>query len=554
MRLFSILALLLVLALGLDKTIAEENYTDTTEEENSGLSRENLTVAIHHGQNLSTYTPSDVVKNFHNLPHLDSNAMVVPNPTFKGGNDPDTDEYAMTVVGFPVIFFCIGIIALLLLQLGILGYMNWLVPPLGPSEENEDAGSSEIAIWTHKVEVSRKMWVIYFFIALGVAVFGNHIMFYGDDLYNQGYADISGSLTIMEDMVHSIGRSSENIANAFVAVEGYIVSAASSCPAMGTPDIAELIDNEHEALSEMNFNTELIREAVVAAHEDLDYYNSKKGGLIWTFYAVCLAVLCCFVGAFITKQSFYMNISIIVSQVIMVGLIALCSVEMAFMMMLGDFCMNPTEAVIDTLDGEDILQRTATFYSRCQGDEGNGDNFIHRALATCYEKRRQLGRALQILYMPPGMLTPDIPRNPDVPVCERYTIDKNVQNSFYELQALAPDFQGIAASISCEQLHPRWRLTFEVAVCENTILGILALWWSQIITVTGLFLTSITASVMMLYFDRFWDIAGTNKEKVDSLTSGGADEYAVESDTTESNPVSLGTRSDGYTPVASTAV
>merc|ERR1711998_749806 len=273
-------------------------------------------------------------------------------------------------------------------------------------------------------------------------------------------------------------------------------------PAMGTPEIQELIDNEHEALQEMNYNTEVIREAVIDAHEDLDFYNSKKAALIYTFYSVCMAVLLCFVGAFITKQSFYMNISIIVSQVIMVGLIALCSIEMAFMIMLGDFCMEPTESVIDSLDGEDILQRTATFYSRCSGDQGNGDNFIHRALATSYEKRRQLGRALQILYMPPRMLADDIPRDPDVPICERYTIDKNVQDSFYELQALAPDFQGIAASIS--------------------------------------------ASVMMLYFDRFWDIAGTNKEKVDSLTSGGADEFAVESDTTESNPVSMGTRSDGY--------
>jgi hypothetical protein len=57
------------------------------------------------------------------------------------------------------------------------------------------------------------------------------------------------------------------------------------------------------------------------------------------------------------------------------------------------------------------------------------------------------------------------------------------------------------------------------------------------------------------YFDIFWDIAGTNKEKVDSLTAGdNSDPYAVESDTTESNPVSMGTRSDGYTPVASTTV
>lgn len=541
--------------LGLGLVSCEENYTTTTAAEDAGLTQQNLTDLLLTGGNLSAYEPSGIVKGFHGLPHLDKNAIAVKDPKFKSGNDPEKDEYNKSLIGFPTIFFCLGAIALILLQLGILGYMDWLVPSLGPQAENEDAGSSEIALWTHKVEMSRKMWVIYFFVALGIAVFGNHIMFYGDDLYNKGFNELSDSLKILTNMVNTIGTSSAAIGTAFVYVEEMALASASTCPQMGSPLIAELIDNEEEALSEMNFNTEVIKEAVVEAHEDLLFYNSKKGALLWTFYSVCLSVSLCFVAAFITKQSFYMNISIIVSQIIMIGLMALCSIEMAFMMGLGDFCMDPTGSVIDSLDGEDILQRTAKFYSICDGNQGDGDNFIHRALAQAYEKRRQLGRALQILYMPVGKLSSDIPRNPDIPVCERYTIDKNVQNAFYALQALAPDFQGIAASVACDQLHPRWRLTFEVAVCKNTLLGILALWWSQIITTAGLFLTSIAASVMMLYFDDFWDIAGTNKEKVESLTAGeGIDPYAVESDTTESNPASMGTRSDGYTPVASTAV
>lgn len=548
------LVVLIFLILGLAHGTTEMNNTDTDDMEDIGLVQQNLTVILDHGHNLSDYSPSDVVVSFHNCPHLDSNAQVVEDPVFRSGNDPEKETYYTTLIGYPLIWFFVGIIALIFLQLGILGYMDWLVPKLGPQDENEDAGSSEIALWTHKVEVSRRMWVIYFFVSLGVATFGNHIMFYGDDLYTKGFNDLSESLRIMTDMVNTIGESSASIGTAFTYVESMALASSATCPQMGLPSIQELIDHEEEALIDMNFNTELIKEAVVDAHEDLLFYNSKKAALIWTFYAVCLATIIAFIAAFVTKQSFYMNISIIVSQVIMLGLMALCCVEMAFMIGLGDFCMDPTGSVVASLEGEDILQRTARFYSVCDGSVGNGDNFIHRSLATAYEKRRQLGRALQILYMPEGKLSEDIPRDPDVPVCERYTIDKNVQNAFYALQDLASDFQGIADSISCEQLNPRWRLTFEVAICQNTLLGVLALWWSQIITVMGLFLTSISASIMMLYFDRFWDIAGTNKEKVDSLTTGDADPYAVESDTTESNPVSFGTRSDGYTPVASTTV
>jgi len=277
MRFFSFhLLAALVLLLGVPSVRCEENYTTTTAAEDAGLSQKNLTDILLTNGNLSTYEPSAVVRGFHNLPHLDKNAIAVNDPHFKAGNDPDKDEYNKSLIGFPTIFFILGLIALVLLQLGILGYMDWLVPPLGPQEENEDAGSSEIALWTHKVEMSRKMWVIYFFIALGIAVFGNHIMFYGDDLYNKGFQELSDSLQILTNMVNTIGSSSAAIGTAFQFVEQKALDSASTCPQMGLPSIAELIDNEEEALSEMNFNTEVIKEAVVDAHEDLIYYNSKK--------------------------------------------------------------------------------------------------------------------------------------------------------------------------------------------------------------------------------------------------------------------------------------
>jgi len=516
----------------------------------------NFTAILH--SNLTDYKPSGIVLAFHNLPHWENPRPGIikqsEDPVFKTGSDPKAHDYYLSLVGFPTLLFCIGILALLFLQLGMLGYMDWAVPKMGPIEENEDAGQSEIALWTHKVEMSRKMWVIYFFIALLIGFFGNNIMFYGDDLFNKGFVVVTDSLNTMATMVNNIGSASDNIKHAFQEVETLAQASATTCPLMSTPEIKLLINNEYAALSDMSFNTEVIREAVVNATKQLNYFNHKKQLILWIFYGLSLGTLLCFVGCFFTKQSFYMNISIIVCQIVMIGLLGLCTFELIFMMGLGDFCMNPTMSVVDGLDGQDILQRTAKFYSQCSGATGDGDNFIHRSLADAYEKRRQLGRALQILYMPTGMLTADIPRIPDVPVCQPHTIDKNVQRAFYALQALAPDFQGIASSVACENLHARWRLTFEVALCSDTLYGVFSLWWAQIITTAGLFLTSIAASIMMLYFDKYWDISTTMAEKVNSILEHANDPYAVESDTTESNPVSVGTRSDGYTPVASTSV
>ena len=50
---------------------------------------------------------------------------------------------------------------------------------------------------------------------------------------------------------------------------------------MSDPQISILIDNEYEALGDMSFKTEIIREAVVTGQKSLKYYNNKKITLLW---------------------------------------------------------------------------------------------------------------------------------------------------------------------------------------------------------------------------------------------------------------------------------
>ena len=267
--------------------------------------------------------------------------------------------------------------------------------------------------------------------------------------------------------------------------------------------------------------------------------------MIWILYITGLSLLIAFAVCYFMKQQFIMKICIFVAQALMVGLLAVSTLELIFLIGLGDFCMNPTDNVFRALEEGSELWRTAKYYSLCDPDTlgGEGDNFIHRGLAMAYEKRRQLGRALQILYMPDEFLDHDqIPREGG-PTCGVNSIDKNVQEAFYALQRLAPQFQvrpslasiayivkillllivfirfaqAIARSVSCGTLHKLWRLTFEVAACNEVLLGVFSLWWSQIILTFGLFLICVSASIMMLYFDKFWDI-GQNPFKVPAET------------------------------------
>lgn len=50
-----------------------------------------------------------------------------------------------------------------------------------------------------------------------------------------------------------------------------------------------------------------------------------------------------------------------------------------------------------------------------------------------------------------------------------------------------------------------------------TISGVFLLWISQIIALLALLLVSISSSVMMMYFDNYWDISATVEFKLDNV-------------------------------------
>jgi len=245
---FLAFALFSMVAYSAEQT-AESTFLD------SGLIPVNMTALL--TANLTDYRPSGIVRMFHGLPHWDSKVQAVGDPVFAVGYAKGTKEYAQSLVGFPVLLFCIGCIALLLLQLGILGYMNWAVPRLGPVEMDEtDDSTASIALWTHKVESSRKMWVIYFFVALAIGFFGNHIMFYGDSLYNKGWGTLMGSIHTIEGKIKGIENSANTIKNAFLDVQQDILNCGGdtgTCPQASSDQIKVLIQNEYEALGDIGY-------------------------------------------------------------------------------------------------------------------------------------------------------------------------------------------------------------------------------------------------------------------------------------------------------------
>jgi hypothetical protein len=135
-----------------------------------------------------TYQANPVAQNFHNIPHFNRDGTIIQNPQYfsapAAAKSPEdikkAKDYIDSIIPFPIILGCFGLIAVICLELGILGYFDWLVPKLGPKElDPEDETITAIALYTHANEVSRKNWLLYFSVSLFIAFFGTNFMWYG---------------------------------------------------------------------------------------------------------------------------------------------------------------------------------------------------------------------------------------------------------------------------------------------------------------------------------------------------------------------------------------
>merc|ERR1711871_456322 len=222
-----------------DPTNLEEDGSGTSNGELSGLVPENYTAATsQNAKNMTDYRPSDIVVFFHNLWHFPS-VEGKPDGQFTSGNSPGADDYYASLTGLPITMFCLGIALMVVVLLLILGVFDGVkgCPDRAPGRIGSDATEEEKEVWTKQVEEGRKAWVIVFLISIGIGLFGNHIMFYGDSEYNKGFTTLTGALTTIQEMIKSVRIDSDTIADAFSEVEVLSAKAINNCPAMSTTEM-----------------------------------------------------------------------------------------------------------------------------------------------------------------------------------------------------------------------------------------------------------------------------------------------------------------------------
>ena len=309
--------------------------------------------------------------------------------------------------------------------------------------------------------------------------------------------------TLLHYRVYNVGNDVIDIEEKVRQTDGFITSSYDDCSY--SPLLNRDVEENDGGLPPMttleNTLINFENDVIIHGHYITDFrrevykYDTKKDALVFSFYSVMMALIICFVVCFLAREKMYMTATIIAAQVVLAGLVALMTIEFITMVALGDFCIDPTASVASAIGDDSEVKQSVEYYSTCQGT-----NPLHQELSKSYLARDYLGAAINIELRDR--------------VCRD---DPNLIDAMRALSNMHVHFEWIADELNCDQLHQMWSVVFEKSLCTMTISGVFLLWISQIIALLALLLVSISSSVMMMYFDNYWDISATVEFKLDNV-------------------------------------
>ena len=407
--------------------------------------------------------------------------------------------YRLSVIPFPIILAIISLFALVCVDLGMEGYFDWLVPKLGPRIIDDDTPTTENALITHENAKAQKQWVAFFCISVFVAFLGINLFWIGNSKFDRGYEKFREQIEEIGDDLFTISTGVTTLFGDLDRCSDLVDQAAvTTCPqaAAAQPLIVGLENQLHAFASQVN----TIGEYVVDANDEIRDYINQKDAWLYSMYGLSMALVTVFIIISFFTDDLYMKYTVYASQFAIVILIFQSTVEFGLMMYFSDFCMNPMQSVYMSMSGLGLIQQTAKHYGFCKGL-----NPIHRNLAESYLIRDGVGTTLVGLF--------DYNTNDR---CECRS-DRTTIDAFRALQDMHDIYEKLAHLMDCPTVHYKWMKIYELALCHLTMTGLMALYLTGILTCIGLFLVSIAASVLILYFGENWDLVGNAQQQVDAI-------------------------------------
>lgn len=406
-----------------------------------------------------TYSPNQYVKYGHKLT----------------GQEFSTDmSYLERALYTPIIIFALGLVALILFNLGLLCRCCFQSCRCMPSQENESAFKRNALILR-----------IFFFLFLLIAIIIDQLVFLGNQ-------DVDTGVKLINDQVAKLQLVLGNIENNAKLLQSYGYDMTDEYNAAKTSCASTHISGYDSEISTYQSSMDSLVSALKPVTKNLNnvhdyiqlygiFYRNIALYIIWG-----LAILCCLLILFffflktltgMKCMLFFTMVTYALYLILGVPWVLVASIG-------GDLCMAPTANLLKSMPKDSDLRNIASYYATCIGN-----NTLQHDIDSGTSSLTAMNSSLTMLLTPPYIPTQNCPGNHDI---------QSLQGT---MNYISYAVDGIELDLTCSPIQEIWFAMMNEGFCKNLYTGIFYIWGSQLVTSFFLFLLMVTMSMIYQYFD-----------------------------------------------------
>lgn len=436
------------------------------------------------------YSPSALVHQTHAIPHIYQGKHV--SHTFNltsetNWNNIYQNEYLLSVTTVPasIFYFLFLVMLLFFVVMCCRCCVKWCT--CAPNYDVEHI--TDPAVMKHYFNSVNSLSRL-FVIVVVVVVIADQLIFLGshhlDRGYNMGQDALNFFYNIFDELA-TLGTSLEqdgvDIANSAD------IAAATTCPQAASMD--SYIDTYNYDISNYMDLVNPMTSKVNDYHDILEDYAFKTKNLVlYNYYAVVMLLVLCFSLAVYYQSRWSLRFNIVWVSVLVIFLWALCTVEMATLMVISDFCMSPTQYAINLIPTGDT-QDIVAYYTTCSGSDPL-EPYLSQAVDSLNELNNSVSSLLT--YQCPG--------------------DSQLLYIQGNLTLANTTLAAVDVLTTCEPYVEESNDFLHNALCFQLFTGSYILWVCQFVISGGVFVLLVLSTFIYQYFGTYWHM---EKADLDNL-------------------------------------
>ncbi len=337
---------------------------------------------------MADYKPTPEVQATHALLHIDPYTFSIVSADF----DPMNRDYLQSLITLPVILFALGILAVLFLLI----ISNCFTPnscfwkycwyyicccfccPKKPKVRTPEEIEEKKRAW----EAKKAKTVKYCYSAIGLIFSANLFLWMGNADMTTAFDTISSGI---DDMVSLLGTilgavysNSDSINNGATNLKNYLQSA--DCTSNLQPSDLNSMTSFADSIASAAQSIYDLANPFVATMDSfgnqVDAQRPQKDKWVLIVF-LCLLGICLGNAATVyCKSKVWSFLMSIISYVLIVLLLIVCTVSMVIVMGLSDFCIDPSGNIAGLFSEGSSMVNTVTYYTECKGNNSPFGSYI----------------------------------------------------------------------------------------------------------------------------------------------------------------------------------